>query len=438
MRTVRNEMAFVSSQKTHRPKISFWVIPMIYSGATIALGLVFPRLEYRYLHDFAHGMTAPIATALFASIASGMLAFTGIVFSLAFVMVQFSSIAYSPRLVFWLSRDPVIWHGMGIFTATFLYSIVALAWVDHGGSGRVPFLSAWLVILLLIASVMVLGLLVQRLALIQVQGVLRFVGNKGRQIIAEVHPSMLPAEGEPKEQENISTRVTTDLAVTQTIVHSGEPMAIAAYDVQALVGLARKAGGLIAMPFAAGDTVIDGDCFLRLLGGRVALPASDLMRAVRFERERTFEQDPKYALRLLVDIAIRALSPAVNDPTTAVQALDQITDLLRRLGSRQLRIGRIKDEQGILRLTFPTPTWEDYLSLAFDEIRIYGVTSVQVMRRLRAVLHDLAGAIVLERQTAVRQHIAHLDVMVKASFPDTEDQELALRQDRQGIGLSRG
>ncbi len=160
--------------------------------------------------------------------------------------------------------------------------------------------------------------------------------------------------------------------------------------------------------------------------------------AIRLERERTFEQDPKYALRLLVDIAIRALSPAVNDPTNAVQALDQITDLLRRLGSRQLRIGRIKDEQGILRLTFPTPTWEDYLSLGFDEIRIYGATSVQVMRRLRAALHDLAGAIVLERQTAVRQYIAHLDVMVKASFPDTQDQELALRQDRQGLGLSRG
>ena len=77
--------------------------------------------------------------------------------------------------------------------------------------------------------------------------------------------------------------------------------------------------------------------FLKVLGGRMALPQAELLSAVRLERERTFEQDPKYALRLLVDIAIRALSPAVNDPTTAVQALDQIADLLRRLGSRQLR-----------------------------------------------------------------------------------------------------
>ena len=188
-------------------------------------------------------MTVPIATALFSSIASGMLALTGIVFSLAFVMLQFSSTAYSPRLVLWLSRDPVIWHGMGIFTATFLYSIVALAWVDRGGSGRVPFLSAWLVILLLIASVMVLGLLVQRLALIQVQGVLRFIGNKGRQVIAAIHPSITRAEAETEE----SSAMTPDLPVTQAIVHTGEPMVIAACDVQALVGLARTADGLIVM-----------------------------------------------------------------------------------------------------------------------------------------------------------------------------------------------
>ena len=293
---------------------------MLYSGAVLVPGLIFPPLEYRYLKDFAPGVTVPVATALFSSVASGMLALTGIVFSLAFVMVQFSSTAYSPRLVLWLSRDPIIWHGMGIFTATFLYSIVASAWVDRGGSGRVPFLSAWLVILLLIVSVMVLGLLVQHLTLIQVQGVLRFIGNKGRQVIAEVYPPMTPSEAEQEKDQNISTAVPSNFPATQTIVYSGEPTAIAAYDVHRLAGLARKADGLIVMPFAVGDTVIDGECLLTLLGGRVALPQSELLSAVRLDLERTFEQDPKYALRLLMDIAIRALSPAVNDPTTAVQA----------------------------------------------------------------------------------------------------------------------
>ena len=92
--------------------------------------------------------------------------------------------------------------------------------------------------------------------------------------------------------------------------------------------------------------------------------------------ERTFEQDPKYAIRLLVDIAIKALSPAINDPTTAVQALDQIEDLLLRLGRRRLEIGEFRDRDGQLRLVVPSPTWEDFLRLAFDEIRYCGARSV--------------------------------------------------------------
>jgi uncharacterized membrane protein len=110
-----------------------------------------------------------------------------------------------------------------------------------------------------------------------------------------------------------------------------------------------------------------------------------------------------------VDIAIRALSPAVNDPTTAVQAMDQIEDLLRRLGTRRLDVDQVKDETGALRLIFPTPIWEDFLSLAFDEIRFYGATSLQVMRRMGTALCDLAGAVAPERERVIRHYIAHLD-----------------------------
>jgi len=409
---------------------------MIYSGVTIVLGLTFPHLEYRYLAGYNHGLTVPVAIALFSSIAQGVLAMTAIVFSLAFVMVQFSSAAYSPRLVLWLSRDPVIWHAMGIFTATFLYSLVALIWVDRYGSGRVPFFSGWLVIVLTIASVMVIGLLVQRLALLQVAGIMRFIGQKGRQIIGEIYPLLAPAQAE-SEIENLSKPDTPNLPVTQTVVYEGEPMAIAAYDVQGLVNLARQTDGLIVMPLAVGDVIVEGEVLLNVYGGRLMLPQSALRRAVEVDRQRNFEQDPKYALRLLVDIAIKALSPAVNDPTTAVQALNQIEDLLRRLGVRHLAVGWVRDETHVLRLIFPTPTWHDFLSLAFDEIRLYGTSSLQVMRRLRTALYDLARAVPPERQKALRHYLEHLDLTVKDSIKDAEDQTTALQQDRQGLGLSR-
>jgi uncharacterized membrane protein len=172
----------------HLTKLPFWTIPMMYAMVTVALGMVFPRLEYRYLGSYHHGMTVSAATAAFSAVASGMLALTAIVFSLAFVMVQFSSTAYSPRLVLWLSRDPIIWHAMGIFTATFLFALVALGWIDRNGSGQVPFFSTWAVIVLLIASVLVLARLVQRLTILQGTEVLYYISQRGRQVIHEVYP----------------------------------------------------------------------------------------------------------------------------------------------------------------------------------------------------------------------------------------------------------
>ena len=100
-------------------------------------------------------------------------------------------------------------------------------------------------------------------------------------------------------------------------------------------------------------------------------------------------------------------------------------------------VGQVTDEGGVLRLIFPAPTWEDFLSLAFDETRFYGSTSLQVMRRLRTALYDLEGVVPASRQKAIRDYIDHLDFTVKHSISDTEDQTTALQQDRQGLGLSR-
>ena len=109
-----------------------------------------------------------------------------------------------------------------------------------------------------------------------------------------------------------------------------------------------------------------------------------------------------------------------------------------RLGRRALDAGCVKDEQGALRLVFPTPTWEDYLTLAFDEIRQYGVSSVQVMRRLRSALVGLADSVTeAERKEVVQRYLQHLNLVVEHSVLDAEDRVMALQEDRQGLGLSR-
>jgi uncharacterized membrane protein len=205
-----------------------------------------------------------------------------------------------------------------------------------------------------------------------------------------------------------------------------------------LVGQAQKSQCLIVTTCAVGDTLVEGTTLLEVQGAKATLPEDDLIAAIHLAKERTFEQDPKYPIRLLVDIAIRALSPAINDPTTAVQTIDQIEDLLRRLGQSDLDVGQVRDASGTLRLVYDVPTWEDYLALAFDEIRQYGTGSVQVMRRLRSALVSVAESMTdKERVGMVTRYLDHLDLAIDRSSFDQEDRTVARQEDRQGIGLSR-
>src|SRR5215813_11780609 len=115
-----------------------------------------------------------------------MMALTGIVFSVAFVMVQFSAIAYSPRLVLYFARNPYLFHSLGVFIATFVYCLCELAWVDRGGSGRVPLWSSLVVVVLVILSMVLFARLIQRLNDLQISSVLKTIGDRGRAVIRDM------------------------------------------------------------------------------------------------------------------------------------------------------------------------------------------------------------------------------------------------------------
>ena len=418
-----------------RRSIGAFSTPLLYAAAAVVLGMAVPRLEARFLPDLTAGLSAASAIAVLASIASGMLPLTGLVFSLAFVMVQFSATAYSPRLVAWLAGSGVMRHSLGIFTASFIYALAALAWVDRGGTGRVPLLTVWVAIVLLLASVVVLVMLVEKLGMLQISRILAYAGDQGRAVIERDYAPLARHEGGP---EMGGAGPDEELpAVSQVLVHRGGPAVIQAIDVKHLVALAAREGAVVEMAWAVGDTVMDGMPLLLVHGGARPVPERRLRQLVRLGPERTFEQDPKYAIRILVDIAIKALSPAINDPTTAVQALDQIEDLLLRLGRTGLSAGRVRDARGKLRLAFPVATWEDFLVLAFDEIRFCGASSIQVMRRMRALLQGLMEHVPPERRPALQRYQERVDTGIHRAFEDGEDRKDALEEDRQGLGLSR-
>ena len=262
--------------------------------------------------------------------------------------------------------------------------------------------------------------------MLQISRVLAYAGDKGRTVIERDYTRSTECAGAD------APRTDDCRPPPRSLVHRGGPRVIQAIDVPRW-WRSPSARGSHRAGWAVGDTSSTA-CRCCASTARGPLPERRLRRLVVLGEERTFEQDPKYAIRLLVDIAIKALSPAINDPTTAVQALDQIEDLLLRLGRVDLGAGRVRDGQGSLRLVFPVPDWEDFLVLAFDEIRYCGATSIQVMRRMRALLLDLKEHVPAERRAALQRYLERVDKGIRRAFEDGDDMKDALEEDRQGRG----
>lgn len=410
--------------------IRTWLVPVLYAVGAVAAGFTVPRLTSIFLPEFISTISTSAAMSIYSAIASGMIAMTAIVFSLAFVMVQFSATVYSPRLVLWVARDSLIPHALGTFTATFFYALTALAWVDRSNSGRVSLISLWVVVALLLASIAMFIGLINRIGMLQVNRMLMFIGDRGREIIGKLYP---PITHSPE----LSVQEVTRKHPNQIVLHHGSPRFIQAIEVSALKQLAIEYDCVIESVAAVGDGVLESTPILQTYDAKSMISPDDLNSAVLLGDERTFEQDPKYAIRLLVDIAIRALSPAVNDPTTAVQALDQIEDLLIRLGSRRLEIGAFHDGEGRLRVIIPFPSWEDFLRIAFDEIRFYGSNSVQVMRRMKAAVSEMTAVLPEERHAALKHWQDRLETTIDQSFSDAQDRLVASTEDHQGLGITR-
>jgi uncharacterized membrane protein len=192
-----------------------------------------------------------------------------------------------------------------------------------------------------------------------------------------------------------------------------------------LVTMAERADCVLLLPRAVGDYVASGAVIVEVVGARERVYPRVLKHLIALGAERTFEQDPALALRILVDIAAKALSPAINDPTTAVHVVDRIEDLLMLLAQRDLAAGELRDRTGRLRVVLPSPTWEEFLLLAVTEIRQYGHNSIQVVRRLRAMLLDLTSAVPAEYLASVDEELRKLDQTIARSFEDEADREVA-------------
>jgi uncharacterized membrane protein len=177
-----------------------------------------------------------------------------------------------------------------------------------------------------------------------------------------------------------------------------------------------------------------GEPLFLLHGGAQGADDRLLRSAVAFGPERTIEQDATFVFRVIVDIALKALSQAINDPTTAVLAIDQLHRLLRAVGRRRLHDDVIKDQAGKVRVVFRTPDWEDFVKLACREIRLCGADNYQVARRLRAMLQNLLATLSEARHPDLLAELDLLDRTLQRLSMLPEDLALAMEADLQGLG----
>jgi uncharacterized membrane protein len=233
----------------------------------------------------------------------------------------------------------------------------------------------------------------------RVETVVAGVADETREAIRRCHPD--PFAGVPDADEPLPP-------VSALVMSPDRPGIVQHVDVQRLVEIAREAGVVLDVVPGVGEAVPAQAPLIRIRGmGRV--DHDPVRAAVGLGGERTMEEDPGFGFRQLVDIATRALSPGINDPTTAATVVARLHDLLRSIAGRTIHGPRRNDEGGSLRVVLPVRDWPDYLDLACREIREYGAESSQVMTALRRMLDDLESVAPEPRRAAVRRERALLD-----------------------------
>jgi uncharacterized membrane protein len=371
---------------------SLWFWPAVAAIAAWVGGAV----AAKNLHSFTfHKGLFPTdlidGRTLLATITAALLTFTGVVFSITLVALQMASSQYSPRVLRTFVRKPVTKLTLSTFIATFVYSLTVLASIGTSAHGLQQG-AVGLAYLLVMASIIVFVFFVHstvrsmRVTYV-IQAVFHETVRAATDTFAEAAAYRDAAE-------------PTGLPTVTTIGFVHADAVLDGIDAYRLVQLAVAHGCVLRMTVPVGTYLPRGFQFMEVLGGTPPDPHA-VGRTLNCSAARTLYQDPNYGVRQLVDIAVRALSPAVNDPTTAVQALDRLHGVVRAVATRPDPSGAYLDDAGAVRLLVPAPGWDRLVELAFTEVALFGSRSPQVTRKLMAIFDDLVACAPPERSAPI-------------------------------------
>jgi uncharacterized membrane protein len=407
-----------------RLRLSLWLIPAILTGLALLAALILGAIDRELAQQpgspsFAFGGSPEGARSVLSAIAQSMLTFTGLVFSITMLVLQLASSQLSPRVMRTFLRDRGNQIVLGLFVATFVFTLAVLGEVRTAFDGMEPFvpsISIGAAFALLLTSVGAFIWYIDHMAhAIRASSVITSIWKETTQAIDRLYPEPIGQEPDPA-----MTTGALDRSAPSVVLESERTGIVVGVDEDRLLGAADQDDRVLELVPTIGEFVPLGAPLARAWGTWDRSAGDDVRAAVGIEQERTVEQDPAFGFRQLVDVATRALSPGTNDPTTAVQVIDRLHDLLRRLvGRRFPSPARVVD--GRIRLILPRPGWDDYLRLAVDEIRLAGEPQLQVARRLRSMLDDLASVAPADRLPPIRAELAKLDAGVQRSFASEGD-----------------
>jgi len=403
---------------------SLWITPVACLTAALVTAPLIRRLDaatgwmvFGFGPDGARALLAALVSATFTCIV--------FVFTILLLVVQIASAQLTPRIIAGALANRVTQVCLGVFAFTLIYGLAVLGRIDDS----VPQLGLALAVVLSMSTIVIFVYLVAYLGEnLRPVRVLTLVGDRAAEVIEHVYPHLLDGSEAPGPSAE-----TPSTPLTQTVQLSGESGVVLALDVAALRALAEREDCIIEVAPQVGDFVARGDALFNIYGGARRLD-DRVLGCIALGAERAAEQDPAFGFRIVVDIGIKALSPAINDPTTAVLALDQLHHLLRKVGLRQLDMGVVRDCEGRVRLIYRTPDWEDFVELAVTEIRQYGVESLQVARRLRAMLENLIANLPPARTAVLQRELILLEQSVSVAFGNADDRACASQPDSQGVG----
>ncbi|GAA3080118.1 DUF2254 domain-containing protein [Pseudonocardia yunnanensis] len=406
-------------------KGSMWVLPLLGlgAGALLAQAAILADSSLRVPPGWTY--SASTASGVLTAIVGAMVALLGFVVTIGVLVVQQATGTLSPRYMRLWYRDRLQKVVLATFAGTFAFAFSLLRRVETDFVPDIGVTTAGVAVAASLALLLIyLDRFTHRLRPVAVAAI---VGQAGQDVLARLgeHAHARPVVDQP---------AAAPRGEPVLVVPAGRAGAVQAVNVPALVAMAERLDCTFVLVRTVGDFVARGTPLIEVHG---AAPPSDghLQGLFALGRERTIEQDPSFALRVLVDIAIKALSPAINDPTTAVQVLDHIEAFLEAVaGTRLRRQYVLAGRDGTARVVLPGRDWAEYLQLAVTEIREYGAASTQVCRRLRALLDGLLDTVPPDRRPAVLDELRRLDSSVDTAFADLARRSLARCSDRQGIG----